>query len=567
MTLQIRPVLVAASTAIALLMQPIGAQSAESLAGAYLAANQANYDGDYVAAARYFTEALKFDPKNPELLQNALIAYIGKGDLKSGKAIAQRLESLKADSQLAQLVLLAENIRKGDFKAAQKAFGKDKGFSPLLDGLMKGWIELGLGRMSQALDSFDSMAGENQAMRAFADYHKALALAIVGDFEKAEQILRGQNGVPLRIGRGSLIAHIEVLSQLDRSKDALKIIDDVLNGSGDPQVTALRDRLRKGETLPFDVVTDAREGAAEVFLSLASVLSDQQNDRFGLIYGRLAEYLRPDFTRAILLVADILDNQGQYDLAVAEYNKVAPSDPSFYSAEIGRASALQSAGKPEAAIEVLRNLAKAYPKVPSVFIALGDALRREKKFAEATKAYDRAIALLPDPKPEHWFVYYSRGITYERENQWDKAEADFRFALSLSPDQPLVLNYLGYGLVEKGIKMDEAQQMIKKAVKLRPNDAYITDSLGWVYYQLGKYQQAVPVLERAVQLKPLDPIINDHLGDAYWMVGRRLEAEFQWRRALSDKPEEKDAKRIKRKLEVGLDQVRKEESVNQAAND
>jgi Putative Zn-dependent protease, contains TPR repeats len=566
-TLQIRPVLVAASTAIALLMQPIGAQSAESLAGAYLAANQANYDGDYVAAARYFTEALKFDPKNPELLQNALIAYIGKGDLTSGKAIAQRLESLKADSQLAQLVLLAENIRKGDFKAAQKAFGKDKGFSPLLDGLMKGWIELGLGRMSQALDSFDSMAGENQAMRAFADYHKALALAIVGDFEKAEKILRGKDGIPLRIGRGSLIAHIEILSQLDRNEDALKVIDDVLNGSGDPQVTALRDRLRKGETLPFDVVSNAREGAAEVFLSLASVLSDQQNDRFGLIYGRLAEYLRPDFTRAILLVADILDNQGQYDLAVAEYNKIAPSDPSFYNAEIGRASALQSAGKSEAAIEVLRNLSKAYPKVPSVFVALGDALRREEKFAEANKAYDRAIALLPEPKPNHWFIYYSRGITYERENQWDKAEADFRFALSLSPDQPLVLNYLGYGLVEKGIKMDEAQKMIKKAVKLRPNDAYITDSLGWVYYRLGKYQQAVPVLERAVQLKPLDPIINDHLGDAYWMVGRRLEAEFQWRRALSAKPDAKDAKRIKRKLEVGLDQVRKEESVNQAAND
>jgi Putative Zn-dependent protease, contains TPR repeats len=325
--------------------------------------------------------------------------------------------------------------------------------------------------------------------------------------------------------------------------------------------------LRKGETLPFDVVSNAREGAAEVFLSLASVLSDQQNDRFGLIYGRLAEYLRPDFTRAILLVADILDNQGQYDLAVAEYNKIAPSDPSFYNAEIGRASALQSAGKSEAAIEVLRNLSKAYPKVPSVFVALGDALRREEKFAEANKAYDRAIALLPEPKPNHWFIYYSRGITYERENQWDKAEADFRFALSLSPDQPLVLNYLGYGLVEKGIKMDEAQKMIKKAVKLRPNDAYITDSLGWVYYRLGKYQQAVPVLERAVQLKPLDPIINDHLGDAYWMVGRRLEAEFQWRRALSAKPDAKDAKRIKRKLEVGLDQVRKEESVNQAAND
>ncbi len=546
--------------------QPAARASAETLAGAYLAAMQANYDGNYEVAARYFTRALAFDPSNRSLVQSALIAYLGKGDLANARKMADRLNGLKGGSQLARLVLLSDMIGRGDFAAAQKMFDKGASFSPLLDGLMKGWVAFGQGRVSQALAAFDTMA-KTPAMRLFADYHKALALSLAGDFEGAEKILRGQNGRPLRIGRGSLIAHIEVLSQLDRRDEAIRIIDAALNGSGDPQVTAMRTALLKGETLPFDVVHNAREGAAEVFLTLANVLSDQQNDRFGLVYGRLAESLRPGFVRAMLLVGDILTNQKQYDLAVAEFNRVPATDPNFYSAEIARAGALQDAGKADAAIEVLRGLTKAYPTIPGVFISLGDALRRESRFAEATRAYDGAIALLPDPQPSHWFLYYARGITYEREGKWDKAEADLRFALKLSPDQPMVLNYLGYGLVEKRIKLDEAQKMIEKAVRLRPDDGYITDSLGWVYYRLGKYRQAVGPLERAVELKPLDPIINDHLGDAYWMVGRKLEARFQWRRALSFNPEKKEAARIRRKLELGLDAVLKEEKSTRTAHD
>jgi len=255
----------------------------------------------------------------------------------------------------------------------------------------------------------------------------------------------------------------------------------------------------------------------------------------------------------------MLSAQKQYDLAVETLNKVPSSDPQFYTAEVSRAAALQAAGKPEAGIEVLRGLTKTYKAIPTVFTALGDALRRESRFAEATKAYDDAINLLPEAKASQWFLYYARGITLERQGKWDAAEKDFRFALTLAPDQPLVLNYLGYGLVEKGLKMDEAQKMIETAVAKRPNDGYITDSLGWVLYSIGKFKEAVPPLEKAVELTPVDPIVNDHLGDAYWMVGRKLEARFQWRRALSFDPEEKDAERMRKKLELGLDDVLKSE--------
>ncbi|HBN31333.1 MAG TPA: hypothetical protein DD416_08955, partial [Rhodobacteraceae bacterium] len=322
----------------------------------------------------------------------------------------------------------------------------------------------------------------------------------------------------------------------------------------------LLQRLNAGETLPISQVSNPVEGAAEVFFTLASVLSGEDNDRFGLIYARLSEYLRPTSVESLLMVADMLSAQKQFDLAVESLNKVPSSHPEFYTAEIGRSEALQAAGKAEAAIEVLRGLTKTHKTIPTVFTSLGDALRRESRFPEATEAYNGAIALLPDVQPNHWFLYYARGITLEREGKWDAAEADFRFALKLSPDQPLVLNYLGYGMVEKNINLEEAQQMIETAVAKQPNDGYITDSLGWVLYRVGKFAEAVSPLEKAIELMPVDPIINDHLGDAYWMVGRKLEAAFQWRRALSFEPEEADAARIRLKLEIGLDAVMNSET-------
>lgn len=540
--------------------------SAESLAGSYLAASQASFENDYAAAATYYARALAADPENTDLMQNALLAFLSKGDPDRALEIAKRMDSMEAGSQLAQLVVLTDNIHEGRFAEANAYFDGENGFSPLLDGLLQGWILFGLGQMSDALARFDEMA-ENNAMKIFSDYHKALALAAVGDFEGAAQIFDGVDGQPLRIGRGSLIAHIKVLSQLERRDDALAVIDQALNGSGDLEILALRERVAGGETLEFDNVTSPQEGAAEVFLTLAAVLAGEDNERFGLIYGRLSEYLRPDSVEAILLVADLLNNHKQYDLAVRNFNKVPSDHPGFYSAEIGRAEALQADNRADAAIEVLRGLAKTHKTIPSVFTSLGDALRRQSNFADATEAYSAAIALLPDTQPNHWFLYYARGITYEREGMWDEAEADFRFALELSPDQPLVLNYLGYGLVEKRIKYDEAQKMIEIAVQRRPNDGYITDSLGWVLYRIGKFEEAVAPMERAVELMPVDPIINDHLGDVYWMVGRQLEARFQWRRALSFEPEDEDATRIRKKLELGLDAVLEAEAENGVGND
>ncbi|MEM1162587.1 MAG: tetratricopeptide repeat protein, partial [Pseudomonadota bacterium] len=224
-----------------------------------------------------------------------------------------------------------------------------------------------------------------------------------------------------------------------------------------------------------------------------------------------------------------------------------------------RAEAKQAAGRVDEAVTDMRATTERFPQALEAHTSLGDMLRRESRFEEASAAYDAAIALLPEIEPHHWGLLYQRGITFERSKQWDRAEADFRRALELEPDQPDVLNYLGYSLVELGQKLEEAEQMIETAVEQRPDDGYIVDSLGWVLFRFAEFDRAVEHLEHAVELRPVDPVINDHFGDALWMVGRKVEAEFQWKRALSFEPEDKDADRIRRKLDVGLDVVLEEE--------
>jgi len=296
-----------------------------------------------------------------------------------------------------------------------------------------------------------------------------------------------------------------------------------------------------------------------VFYTVAMALGQDADATHTLIYARAAQALRPNQDDTALLVAGLLEEQGQHDLAIEVYATVPATSPTFHIAEIGRAEANRSAGRTEAAIEILQGLARAKPDLLVAHVALADAYRRDERFAEARDVYTSAIELLGPPRPENWGLFFSRGICAERLGDFDDAVADMREALRLNPDQPQVLNYLGYSFVDRGENLQEALSMIERAVAREPGSGYIIDSLAWAYYRLGRYQDAVAPMERASLLEPVDPIVTDHLGDVYWAVGRMREAEFQWHRALSYGPTEKDATRIRRKLEIGLDAVLAEE--------
>ena len=556
------------SIAVAMFMAGVAsAVQADSLSGSYLAARQAELRHDYAAAARYYTRAHVMEPGNSELMESLALSQLLQGRFDLAQSVAKNIEQRGMQSQVAQMIVTTGLAMDGDFAAlVDRSVDDTRGIGPLVDGLVSAWAQLGKGDVSEALVAFDTLS-EKQGLKGFALYHKSLALALVGDYEGAEAILADDADNGVQLTRRGALARAQILSQLDRKEDALKSLDDAFGPATDPGIAKLRAALEAGERVPFLTVTSARDGLAEVYYSIAGALSNEAQPDYTLLYTRIALALRPDHPDALLWTADLLDELGQHELAIDAFAQMPRDHVDYHAAELGRVAALRQLGKEDAAIEVLKNLAKTHDELAVVYSTLGDIYRSQDHFAEATNAYDMALARTEEGTRGAWFLHYARAIALERQDRWEEAEADFRKALELEPDQPQVLNYLGYSLVEKQIKLDEALEMIERAVAGRPDSGYIVDSLGWVLYRLGRYEEAVGHMERAVELMPVDPVVNDHLGDVYWAVGRTREAEFQWSRALSfidatDSDGEADPKRIRRKLEVGLDAVLAEEGAD-----
>ncbi|NNL36548.1 MAG: tetratricopeptide repeat protein [Silicimonas sp.] len=554
----LRTFVLSAALAAATVM-PVQAQDA----GGYLAARTAIIGSDFAEAAQYFSRALARDPGNPTLLENAVTAYVGLGDMERAVPVARRLIQTGTNSQLAGLVLFADAARTGKWDTIQSDIDAGLTVGPLFDGLTRAWSLVGEGRMSEALAAFDDV-GANQGVEAFGLYHKALALASVGDFEGAAEIFSGESGNTIRLTTRGLVAYAEVLSQLERNADAIELIAATFGTNLDPFLEDVKARLEAGETLAFETVRTPEDGLAEVYFSIASALQGEAQETYTLLYSRMATVLRPDHIDALLMSAELLEALERYDLATEVYDTVPRGDPSFHAAELGRAEALRRSGREDAAIEVLRQLTKSHGHLPLIHVTLADTLRGLEEFEASIKPYNDALALIDEPDEQHWIIFFARGISHERTDQWEKAEADFRRALELQPEQPQVMNYLGYSFLEMQTNLDEALDLIERAVALRPDSGFIIDSLGWGLYRLGRYQEAVAHMEKAVELMPIDPVVNDHLGDVYWAVGRGREAEFQWHRALSfidheDASGDIDPDRVRRKLEVGLDIVLQEE--------
>lgn len=548
-----------AISAVTLGVAPVA--KAQGLAGNYLAARAASMQNDFAESAQYYALASVIDG-NAVNLENAAVAYMALGNFKNAAALALSLDQIMPGNQVASMALMTYDLSRGTDDGLIEKLDAGNQIGPLVDRLLYAWAQLDRGRIAPAFEAFEDLIAQDE-YRNFGLYHKGLALAMVGDYEGAEAILSGREAGEVSQTRRGVLALAQILGQLGQAEAATGLLAQNFDVS-DPVIGGLYSALASGQPVPFDVVPDAKAGMSEAFYSIAIALNGQADDSFTLLYARMAQQLDARNTDATLLAANLLDQMGQFDLATQAYNQVPRDHPAFLAAELGRAEALRADDKLDDAIEVLNGLTQTHGDVPVVFSSLGDILRQSERFADSITAYTQAIALRPEQTADQWFVYYVRGISNERVGDWPAAEADFRTALDLNPDQPNVLNYLGYSLVEKREKLDEALDMIRRAVAARPESGYITDSLGWVLYRLGRFDEAVAPMERAAALEPVDPVVNDHLGDVYWAVGREREAHFQWSRALSFIDEgatadEADPDRIRRKLDVGLDVVLAEE--------
>jgi tetratricopeptide (TPR) repeat protein len=523
-----------------------------SLSGNLLAGQAALNLRDPEAAGSYFAEALRQDPNNSALVERLFQVKLSIGDMAGAEQFASRILKFNSQHRMARLVLGLKDFKARRYEAARQHFS-EASYTPvgeLTSALLVAWSYAGEGSMPAAMRALDKLDG-NDSFANFKSFHAALIADYLKSSIRADAAYKKayqDAGTSLRVTQ----AYASFLARNSRTEEAMKVYADFLaGGERNALVEEARRELAAGK-IPKPFIETPQGGAGEALFSLAAAMNDDQSIDLALLYGQLALAFNADKPVMLTMLGDILTTAQRFEYANTIYDRIEPKSVLRANADTEVALNLQRLErKPEAEARMKVLLARE-PGNFDGWVALGSIYRNMERYADASSAYDKALKLEPVAQRSHWSVYYYRGISFERQKKWIEAEADFRKALQLSPDEPSVLNYLGYSLIDTGQKLDEALEMVKKAVDLRPNDGYIVDSLGWAYYQLGDFDNAVQHLERAVDLKPGDPVIADHLGDAYWRAGRTLEAKFQWQHSKDNKPEPEELARIEEKLKQGL---------------
>ncbi len=523
-----------------------------SPAGTYLAARHAGQQRDAQAAAAYYRAALRADPRNFDLLSQAFLSVLIDGDVDEAVRIAERLVQVNKTHRIARLALGVQAIKRKQYQNARQQFSQSvrDPITDLTAGLLSAWTLAGSGDPRAAITTIEKLQGPDW-YAIFKDLHAGLIMDMTGRGKEAGPYL--QKAYQLD---GNALRTVEALGRWtsrhgtrDESLKIFETFDKLLPRH--PLIVDAMDDIKSGEKLS-PLVDSVQAGAAEALHGLGASLGRQGGEDLGLVYLQLAVYLQPKHGLALLSLADIYEGLKKPETAIRFYERVPQDSPLRRNAEIQLAVNYDATERTAEAKAHLNKLIAANPGDIEAIVALGNILRVRKSFDECAQVYGQAIATMSNPEKANWPVFYYRGMCFERAKQWEKAEADFKKALEIFPEQPYVLNYLGYSWVDQGKNLDEGMKMIRRAVEQRPDDGYIVDSLGWAHYRLGEFDDATKHLERAVELKPEDPTINDHLGDAYWKVGRLLEARFQWSHARDLKPEPDELKKIEEKLKSGL---------------
>ena len=519
--------------------------------GSYLAARHAGAQRDSTAAATYYRSALRADPRNAQLLERTFLAVLADGDVDVAARLAERAVNFDRNSRLARLVLGIRSLKQKRYKAARPNLTKavQGPITDLAPTLLIAWSQFGSGDWRAAVETIDKLGGPDW-YSLFKNLHAGLILDLAGRHRDAGKRLQQAHKLDPTMLR-AVEAYGSWASRNEKAK-ALTIFQDfdkVLPRH--PLVTDAIARVKRDQGIA-QIVNSAASGGAEALYGIGASFGRRGGEDLGLLYLQLAIYLSPNHALALLSLADLYENLKKPEQALKVYAKVPKNSPLYRNAAIQHAINLDSLDRTEESKQELEKLIAQRGGDREAILALGNILRARKQFGECADVYSKAIDGIADPQKSDWSVFYFRGVCYERSKQWAKAEADLKKALELFPDQPHVLNYLGYSWIDQGIHLDEGMAMIRKAVEQRPDDGYIVDSLGWAYYRLGNFEEAVKHLERAIEIRPEDPTINDHLGDAYWRVDRRLEARFQWAHARDLKPEPDELVLIKKKLTEGL---------------
>jgi tetratricopeptide (TPR) repeat protein len=509
---------------------------------------------DTEAAAAYYRQALVRDPGNEVLTEQSFLMELMEGNWPRSEQLARELSELQPPRRMAHAFMGLVDYKAQRYAEADEHF-KAASANPigeLTSTLARAWLYQAQDKTQEALALLDAPKQPEWA-QYYLRFHRALLADQAGRRAEArtayERIPKNDQRT-LRV----TLAYARHAANAGDPKLALNVLKthaERVKNDGHPIARALQEQIEAGEK-PDLLIRTPLEGMAEAFYGLGEALTGEGGVGVGAVYLQFALYLKPDSVFALAALANAYETTKRYDDAIAAYNRIPKGTPLQMSIDIRKALNLTQLERVDEAQKLLDELAREYPKEIQPLDALGNIMRGSKRFPEAVDYYSRAIALIDKPEAKHWTYFYSRGTSYERVKKWPLAEVDLQKALQLSPDQAMVLNYLGYSWIDQNKNLKQGLALIEKAVRQKPDDGYIVDSLGWAHYRMGNFKEAVKHLERAVELRPEDPVLNDHLGDAYWRVHREREARFQWDQALTLKPEPEDAEKIRKKLQKGL---------------
>jgi tetratricopeptide (TPR) repeat protein len=510
-----------------------------SASGSFLSGRHAQALRDMPKAVKFLKKSIKASPGIPDLIHRAFILLVSEGRIAEAVPLAHKVIKKSIVSPIASLTIIVDDLNNDRFEDVVKAIEAlpAGGLNDFMAPLLAAWSSVSQGQSAaQALNHLNPLLKDGSKPLYYL--HKAMILDFKGQQKNAvksyQDEIKEEGGVSLRVFQ--LLGNL--FRRMGDNAQAELLFRNFNNTNPNSPIArhALKELESGGPITPL--INSAKEGVAESFIGIARTLSQQNARETALIFARLGLHLRPDFPAMQILLGNILQMDNQLLSANAIYNAIDRGSPYSWPARLRAAENLDDLDRTRQSINNLNALANEEPALAEPLTRLGDILRSRRRFSEAVVAYDRAFQRIGTPQQHHWSLLYARGIALERSKKWDRAEADFIKALELKPDQPLVLNYLGYSWVEQGKNLDQAKEMIRRADNLRPSDGYIIDSLGWAHFQLGEFAASVKEMERAVELTPEDPVLNDHLGDAYWRVGRKIEARFQWQRVLTLNPDD-----------------------------
>lgn len=556
MRLRLRAALAAAVSAFALVAAaaPVSAQQRgpiiTSTSGAFLAAQAAATRADIESAALYYSYVLQRDPGNTQLANLVFSMWLDVGNLAAAAPLAAGLVSIDPGFERGRLVLATQSLRTGQFTAALGHLNAISGdaVSILTVGVLKAWVEQAMGRTDDALATIEAIEGQPW-YGPFKTYHSALIADAAGRTDVALYYAEIAYSDDQSLGPTQLYASL--LARTGDAEGAIAALESFLaDAPGQPLVEAQLAALQAGDA-GGPLIEDPRDGAALMYFDIATAIRDD-GGQTSVPYLQLSRRLNPESAMAALALGDILQSLDRHEEAIATLSSVREDSLLRAIAATSAASSEAFLGRFDAAIARLEPVVAADPGLTTPALTLANLYRAQERYAESVATITPAIEAAGPSSSSLWQMYFVRAIGLSQTGEVEAAVADFRQSLELSPDQPDVLNYLGYFWIDRHENEEEALAMIQRAIELRPNAGYIVDSLGWAYYILGDYELAVETLERAIELTPNHAEINEHLGDAYWRIGRELEARFTWSHALEYDPTPEAAERIEEKIRDGL---------------